>query len=128
MPILGLIYIRIAKNVYINNAFGFSFDFFPEDIQTPGNYYFYSRVQRQNWVLPALMENVGVEYRTSDHGYFYIGATYHRMFDPLGLIGFFSADNSYPGAAVTTLQGHYFALDFKYFFPTKRTPVLDNGY
>ncbi len=128
IPLLGLIYIRLSKNVYINNAFGLSFDFLPEDIQTPGNSFYYVRVIKEYWVLPALMANVGAEYRTKNNGYFYIGALYHRMLTPLGDAGFFFTYNGGPEGVATPLNGHYFALDFKYFFPTKRTPVIDNGY
>ena len=129
IPILGLLYIRLSKNVYINNAFGLSLDFSPENFQTPGNDFYYVRVVRQNWVLPALMANVGAEYRTKNSGYFYIGALYHRMLVPIGRAAFFFDNNGGPEfSSPVDLSGHYFALDIKYFFSTKRTPVIDNGY
>ncbi len=128
IPFLGLIYIRLSKNMYINTAFGVSADFFPEDIQTPMNSQYFVRVGREYWVLPALMANVGFEYRTEDNGYFYVGALYHRMLMPLGGVGFFYNYNGGPEGVASILEGHYFALDFKYFFPTKRTAVLDSGY
>jgi len=128
IPLLGLLYIRLSKNVYINNAFGLCLDFLPDDIQTPGNSFYYVRVNKLYWVLPALMANVGAEYRTQNNGYFYIGALYHRELTELGEAGFFFTNNEGPEGVGTPLNGHYFALDFKYFFPTKRTPVIDNGY
>ena len=128
IPFLGLIYIRLSKNMYINTAFGVSADFFPEDIQTPMNSLYFVRVGREYWVLPALMANVGFEYRTENNGYFYIGALYHRMLMPLGGVGFFYNYNGGPEGVASPLAGHYFAFDLKYFFPTKRTPVLDSGY
>ncbi len=128
IPFLGLLYIRLSKYAYINTAFGVSADFFPEDIQTPENSMYFVRVGRQYWVLPALMANVGFEYRTENNGYFYIGGLYHRMLAPLGAVGFYYTANGGPEGVASMLDGHYFALDFKYFFPTKRTPVLDNGY
>jgi hypothetical protein len=125
VPFLGLIYIKLAKNIYLNNAFGFCLDFFPTDVQTQDNGHYYERVVSNSWVLPALMANVGAEYRTADKGYFYIGALYHRMLVPMAATGFYSPTIDRVG---TIIQGHYFAVDLKYFFSTKRTPVLDNGF
>jgi len=129
MPFLGLIYVRLSKDIYLNNAFGVALDFFPYDIETPNNGYYSTRIAREYWVLPALMANVGAEYRTKDKGYFYFGFLYHRMLLPMGHVGFFFNDtNGAPEFVAEEIQGHYFAVDLKYFFPNNRTPILDYGF
>jgi hypothetical protein len=128
VPVLGLIYIRLAKNIYLNNAFGLSLDFFPTDAQSPDNGYYYQKLARTYWILPALMANIGAEYRTEKNGYFYLGALYHRMLIPMGQTEFFFNDSGFPAyTPAQQIQGHYFAVDLKYFFPTKRTPEINNG-
>jgi len=127
VPILGLIYIKLSKHWYVNNAFGLSLDFFPTDVQSPDNGTYVQKEARQYWVLPALMANIGAEYRTENKGYFYLGILYHRMLLPMGKAGIFYNDNGTLGSFITDLPGHYFAIDLKYFFPTKRSSIIDNG-
>jgi hypothetical protein len=128
IPVMGLIYVRLSKNIYLNTAFGPSFDFFPTDVQAPDNGTYTQKAFRSYWVLPALQANVGAEYRTKNSGYFYLGAMYHRMlYTPMGTAGFYFMDYTFPEHVLTPIQGHYFSLDFKYFFPTKRSSEINNG-
>jgi hypothetical protein len=129
IPISALVYIRLAKNIYLNTSFGLSLDFFPTDVQSPDNGMYVQKAYRSYWVLPALLANVGAEFRTKNSGYFYIGGLYHRMlYTPMGAAKFSFDDNGYPDqTGLIPLQGHYFSIDFKYFFPTNRTPTINNG-
>lgn len=124
VPLLGLIYIRLSEHAYINTAFGISLDFYPNNIKT-GNEYYSQIGVRRNWVLPGLMANVGAEYRTPKHGIFYVGGSYHRNLWSMGATKISYKRYAVHEDLITELSGNYFALDFKYFFPTTRTDRPD---
>ena len=124
IPFLGLIYIKLSKKLYINNAFGVSMDFYPNDIQV-NNTYFHQISLRKYWVLPALMANVGAEYRTKKNGYFYFGGSYHRMLTHMEYMGYKYQQSGQDRSVATWLNGHYFGFEFKYFFPTYRTAPVN---
>lgn len=118
IPLLGLIYIQLSEQAFINNAFGLSLDFFPSDVYTEGDS-IKQVTKRKYWVLPALTANVGFEYRTQKSGFFYLGGSYHRM---LATMAYSVIEYRRPIKTelnVVPLEGHYFSLDFKYFFPLR---------
>src|SRR6185436_134518 len=63
IPIQGLIYIQTAKNSFVNNTFGISLDFFPNDVRVTDSIMMQLAVRRY-WVLPAIIASTGYEYRT----------------------------------------------------------------
>jgi len=67
IPILALIYIRIGEKFYMDNAAGLSIDMFPSDIFTSASYFKHSS-RRTSFINPALLANVGWEYRTDKSG------------------------------------------------------------
>jgi hypothetical protein len=123
IPVLGLIFIQLSDQIYMDVALGFSFDFYPSDVFTDGiihNHY----SARNNWASFSLLGNLGWEYRTEKSGYFYLGASYHRPFNDIytSLIAY---PNDLPGynQAKLFLQGNYLTVDLRYFFhsdPEKR--------
>ncbi|RYD83552.1 MAG: hypothetical protein EOP53_00495 [Sphingobacteriales bacterium] len=124
IPVTGLIYIRLGKNTYLNNAFGLSFDFFPNSVYTENEYY-QQKAERTYWVLPALTADVGGEYRTEKNGNFYIGASYHRMLINMAKTLILYEKGAVKESVTTPLSGNYFALNFRYYFPTNRTAPID---
>lgn len=118
IPVLGLIYIQLSEQLFINNAFGLSLHFFPNDIYTEtDNIRHYT--ERNEWVLPALTANVGFEFRTKKSGFFYLGGSYNRMLTTLA-----TSQIEYPGnknvkVVNIPLAGHYFSVDMKYFLPLR---------
>jgi hypothetical protein len=121
VPVLCNIYVRTAKQTYLTTAFGFSFDFFPNDVSVPQDNYT-QRAVRHSWVLPGLVAQVGYEYRTEKNGFFYVGGTYHRMLETIAYTGFLTPDGIVTSGTIP-INGHYFALEFKYFFPTTHSPA-----
>jgi hypothetical protein len=121
VPVLCNIYVRTAQQSYLTTAFGFSFDFFPNDVSVPQENYTQKAV-RHSWVLPGLVAQVGYEFRTAKNGFFYVGGTYHRMLESIAYTGFLTPDG-FQTSSTMTLNGHYFALEFKYFFPTTHSPA-----
>ena len=116
IPLLALIYIRIGEKIYMDNALGFSIDLFPSDIITSASYFrHFSR--RTSFIIPALLANLGWEYRTDKSGFFYIGASYHRPFSKI-MSTKIRYDRDNKNAEIETkLAGSYLTIDFRYFFP-----------
>ncbi len=131
IPVNFLIYVKVNKWLYINASFGNSFLFFPSNTATqtntlPHNYRTESLMFR--WVRLALNANAGVEFRTEKEGFFYVGASFHR---PYNSIYAFRTTYQYindPVRAGGAMNGTFFSLDLKYFFPTiksKGSPFPD---
>lgn len=116
IPLLALIYIRIGEKIYMDNALGFSIDLFPSDVITSASYFkHFSR--RTSFIIPALLANLGWEYRTDKSGFFYIGASYHRPFLKIMSTKIrYNRDNKI-SELETKLAGSYLTIDFRYFFP-----------
>lgn len=127
IPFNGLIYIKLNENAYLNNAFGLTVDFVPSNVFTENPYYL-QKVQRKYWVLPGLNAETGWEYRTENKGIFYVGGSYHRMLVRLADTRIAYAHGAIQEDITTKLSGHYFAFNFRYFFPTHRTAPIQWDY
>ena len=113
IPVLGLIYIRIAKKIFMNTSLGISWDMYPSNITT-GDSYFKHTSTRHSLFQGAALANLGYEYRTEKSGYFYWGASYHLPFTEI-----FNSSITYePKQEIAKLKipGNYLTLDFRYFF------------
>ena len=120
IPLMGLIYIRLSDRFYLNNAFGLTLDFFPNDLEKRTDDYKLFGL-RKYWVLPGLEAMTGIEYRTPKKGFFYLGASYHRMLVDMGAADLvYQYERPTEKTVIATLAGHYFALEFKYFFSNER--------
>ncbi|MEO8591382.1 MAG: outer membrane beta-barrel protein, partial [Flavobacteriales bacterium] len=87
LPVTGLVYIRLGQRTWMNAALGFSVDMYPSDAQrdiAEGRIYLF----RTNWAQMGILGNLGVEYRTERSGTFYLGATFHRPFNPMAQADF----------------------------------------
>ena len=112
IPLLALVYIRIGEKFYMNNALGFSIDIFPSDVRTVNSY-----STRTSFIIPALLANLGWEYRTDKSGIFYIGASFHRPFSKIMSTKIWYDGNNKTAEVETKLAGSYLTIDFRYFFP-----------
>jgi len=123
IPILFLVYIRLSEKWYMNTSAGASIDFFPSDVGNSDTYFNHISVRYKNlWLRPALLANVGYEYRTEKYGYFYIGGSYHRPSGPIYLSTVKYNVNLVPVARISEmLYGNYLTLDLRYFFHEHQT-------
>lgn len=117
IPVLGLVYVQINRQMFMNASGGVSFDMYPTPLYTEGSYYA-NGVLRTYWLQPSLLANIGWEYRTEKSGYFYFGATIHRPFRQI-----FTEYITYKGESGKRfeqvsfdLTGNYITIDFRYFF------------
>ena len=118
LPVTCLVYIRLGERTWMNNALGASVDFYPSDAKRElANAQAY--LFRRNWAQVGIVGNIGVEYRTEESGYFYLGATFHRPFGDMAQADATWLDRyaSYrPYRMTTGLSGSYLTMDLRYFF------------
>lgn len=123
IPTLGLLYIRLGDQMFMNAAFGISLDFFPSDVGTNDYYYEYDvqvqhvSVRNHNrWLQPSLLANLGYEYRTVKKGYFYFGSSFHRPFAYSYQSNVKYINGSFSERAAAEISGNYLTFDLRYFF------------
>jgi len=130
IPVMGLIYVQLGRNWFMNNLVGFSADFFPSSVQdTAQGYRIYGG--RYSWIVPSVKVAIGFEARTNNAGYFYLGGQFHRPLIPIfeGLVQKQDqAGSSLWGSNSVSadVSGTYFSIDFKYFLPPgKKNKFMD---
>lgn len=114
-PLLALLYVQLGDRVYMNTAFGASFDFYPSNVGKRDSDINYLAT-RNGWLQGGLLANVGYEYRTKKFGYWYVGASYHYPFIPIYDIRltYLKANDQY--SVITKIFGNYLTLDLRYLF------------
>lgn len=123
IPLQGLVFIQLSDKIFMDVALGVSMDFYPSDINTYTDYFVHYSA-RHSWFSPAILANLGWEYRTEKSGFFYVGASYHRPFNTTftSYVQYRNREIPYPEGKMD-LQGNYLTLDLRYFFhsdPEKR--------
>jgi hypothetical protein len=104
---------------------GVSMDMYPSNIATHDTYFLHFSQRRSVFQFAALA-NLGAEYRSKQHGYFYLGASYHLPFSYF----YTSSINYLPKQKIARIKlyGNFIALDFRYYFheepikPKKKAP------
>jgi len=115
LPVSGLIYIRLGELLYMNTSLGGSVDYFPSDVETTKLWFAHFTSRRRLFQF-AVLANVGFEYRTREHGYFYFGASFHRPFKYIATSSVLYRGNGKEVRTDQQLSGNYLTLDFRYFF------------
>lgn len=119
IPVLGLVYVQLNRNMFMNVAGGISFDMYPTPLFT-GDENYTNAIGRTNWLQTSLLANVGWEYRTEKSGYWYVGASFHRPFKQIMTeIITYKAFNRNEKIGFD-LKGNYLTLDLRYFFPEEK--------
>jgi len=115
LPVLGLVYVRLGKMIYMNVAGGMSFDIYPSELRTGGEY-FDNLLLRSEWLNVSLPANVGWEYRTRKSGFIYFGASLHRPFTNIFRELILYEQYGKKENATFNLSGNYITIDLRYFF------------
>lgn len=115
LPVLGLVYVRLGKMIYMNVAGGMSFDIYPSELRTGGEY-FDNLLLRSEWLNVSLLANVGWEYRTRKSGFIYFGASLHRPFTNIFRELILYEQYGKKENATFNLSGNYITIDLRYFF------------
>lgn len=120
IPLLGMVFIQLSDKIFMDVGMGLSIDFFPSDLRKKGeDFEIYSA--KKEWIMPAVLANLGWEYRTEKSGYFYLGASYHRPFDYIhglyvGYPDLRPLSSSIKTEPPITLSGNFLTFDLRYFF------------
>lgn len=135
-PIKLLFFVQVADRVFLNAAAGLQLTFFPSDIFTTneensntGQFFRHSSVRlgfdgkpgNDGVIHGGGIINLGMEYRTKNSGYFYLGGTYHVPFADIYRSKFEYTDTVNPAPFENRVQqlylnGSYLTFDIRYFF------------
>lgn len=131
IPMMALIYVQLGEKWFMNNAVGFTAEFFPSNTQKVDPYLEFEIYNaRRSWIIPGVKAAVGFEFRTENAGYFYLGGQFHRPLIPIS-DGFvernITGDIGFQTVKIP-LSGTYFAIDFKYFLPLGKKEKDAKGY
>lgn len=129
-PIQLLSYVRVSEKYYLNASFGNAINIFPADVISYGESFdfFFVSTSRRRKIQSAFVANFGLEYRTENSGFFYIGASLHRPWkNSARSFPEYNYDNnsfnteapSDKNAKYLDISGNYFTIDFRYFFVDK---------
>ncbi|MDG1428732.1 MAG: hypothetical protein P8H56_07840 [Crocinitomicaceae bacterium] len=124
VPINGLFYIQLSKELFMNASIGVAITYQPTDIgvvNQPGGLHTYRHTGlTREKVGASLNADLGFEYRTKKQGFFYLGGSARVPFAPLfDLV----ADWEYQGNFIRVdgpVDGSFLSIDLKYFFPIVR--------
>lgn len=124
IPILGLIYIRLADQLYMNAAVGLGINFYASDVASKGeNVLIDHYSERARWINLSFHSNLGLEFRTKDKGYFYLGASLNTPFNEITAtyLRYYYDDNNSISFDPSFLNGNYVTIDLRYFLaPNKK--------
>lgn len=118
IPVQGLVYVRLGERFYMNNALGVSINWFASDVATVGIDNRFNQRSFLNRIIfnPALLTNIGFEYRTEKAGFFYLGASLHRPFIPIAKTRAQYDLTSVKYENWVDLTGAFLTVDLRYFF------------
>ena len=119
LPVQGLIYIRIGEFVYMNASIGLGINFYASDVASKGeNNYIDHYSERARWINASFLSNLGLELRTKEKGYFYVGASLNTPFNEITAtrLNYYYEDNLSTKFDPIFLNGNYITLDLRYFF------------
>lgn len=121
IPVQGLIYIRLDKQLYMNASVGLGINFYASDVASKGDNFFIDHYsERARWINFSFHSNLGLEYRTKEKGYFYLGASLNTPFNEITAtyLNYYYQDNNKVGFDPIFLNGNYLTLDLRYFLPS----------
>jgi hypothetical protein len=118
IPIQCLIYVRLGKQFYMNNSLGVSINWLASDVATLGENQAISQRSYVNRIIanPAVLANIGFEYRTKKAGFFYLGSSLHRPFVKIATTQVKYDLFSKKYSTLIDLTGAFLTIDFRYFF------------
>ena len=125
LPVQGLIYIRVGEFVYMNASIGLGINFYASDVASKGeNNYIDHYSERARWINASFLSNLGLELRTKEKGYFYVGASLNTPFNEITAtqLRYYYENNLSTKFDPIFLNGNYVTLDLRYFF----NPRLEN--
>jgi hypothetical protein len=115
IPVSLLAYIQLGEQLFMNASMGLCADMYASNVESSGDFYHVLSV-RKNVFQPAVIANLGWEWRTVKSGYFYIGASFHAPFSYEYVTRIRYEEGQVTEEFYNTLSGSYLTIDFRYFF------------
>ena len=128
IPVQGLIYIRLDKQLYMNASVGIGINFYASDVASKGEEFFIDHYsERARWINFSFLSNLGLEFRTKEKGYFYIGASLNTPFNEVTAtyLNYYYQDNNKVKFDPVFLNGNYLTVDLRYFLPPNEKKKKD---
>ncbi len=116
IPVSLLAFVQTGEKTFMNAGLGISPDVFASNVKTEGENH-RSYTARLHTFQPAIIANLGFEYRTEESGYLYFGASFHGPFGDDFNTTISYLQNGYERDVIIPLSGNYLTVDFRYFFP-----------
>jgi len=121
VPVNALVYIQLSDKFYMNTSLGAALTFKPSSIGVvtlPGgaNTFTHTGAVTSKGAVD-FNANVGFEFRTEKSGFFYLGGSARIPFQPLFYLVAQYKYEGYKNNLYGEIDGTFFAIDFKYFFP-----------
>jgi hypothetical protein len=127
IPLLFMMYSRVAENLYINGALGPTLDMFASHVENRDTNFIHVAYRNQVF-MPAVAANLGAELRTEKSGNIYLGFSFQRPFEYIYLsrVSFKRNRSLDPLLNDARLSGSYLSIDLRYYFPdNKRRPGVE---
>tara|TARA_B100001287_G_scaffold276098_1_gene285767 strand:+ start:2775 stop:3524 length:750 start_codon:yes stop_codon:yes gene_type:complete len=127
IPLNCLIYIQLNKSWYANASLGVAASYKPSTIggvnNTEGNHSFIHTgyVDYKKKFTADFNGNIGFEFRSKKAGFFYLGGSVQIPFAPLFILAGMYKYQGYELVSVSNVNGSFLSLDFKFFFPNKKS-------
>jgi len=115
IPLSFLVYIRLGEQLFMNAAMGASADMYASNVEAFGDNYHVLSV-RNHVFQPAIIANLGCEWRTEKKGFFYLGASFHRPFNYEFVSRIRYERTPISEEFYNTISGSYLTADFRYYF------------
>lgn len=116
IPLQALLYVRLTDKLYTDASAGFTLNFLSTYEYDNENANTYTYMRRRAWVRPSLVAGWGLEWRTEEQGFFYIGMSFNQFLQDYYSVNTEPVNNSYTNDFLYRVSANYFSLDFKYFF------------
>jgi hypothetical protein len=117
IPVSALVYIRLGEQLFMNASMGVSADMYASNVEAfDEDGYYHVLTVRRSVFQPALISNVGWEWRTPKSGSFYTGASFHRPFNYEFVSRVDYKRTPVSETLYNSVSGSYLTLDLRYFF------------
>lgn len=121
IPVNGLVYVQLTRQIYMNASLGIAATFKPTDVgilTLPGGKHSFTHTGRVGRKIGFdLNANIGFEFRTEKSGFFYLGGSGRVPFAPVFTMVAQYTNQGYKNTIYSEVDGSFLAIDLKYFFP-----------
>ncbi len=135
IPLTLTYYVKLSEKLFLGHSIGTSIQLIPSNLYSRNDkknntgtttYSFNQFSQRKGTIVPIFKGAVGLEYRSKESGYFYVGPVYHLFAELYQTkLNYYNISTSKQiDNVVTKTIGDYFGIEIRYVF--KPTELIVN--